>query len=60
MAAEITGSMKAEINFDPKSYPGDMAMVQAWHDLTAFVKAHPVLMHAQYDIDVYLGGSGGD
>lgn len=56
----VTGEMEAKLTWDAQAYPGDTAMVSAWHDLEAFVASHPVLRTSGWYISVELGGNGGD
>jgi hypothetical protein len=60
-APQVSGAVSAKWTFDPQHYPGETALVRAWHDLEAFAAQHPVLGQATgRDIDLYLGGAGGD
>ena len=55
------GRIEAMLVFDKHAYPGEAAIIAAWHDLGAFCASHPVLKKASTRrVELYIGGESDD
>ena len=60
ITVDQTGKIEGVFVFDKKSYPGEQAILAAWHRLADFAAADPVLKHASmHKVELYIGGDDG-